>query len=124
MPSSRGIRAEAVSVTVEAAPRLHPTPGYVALEEALRAAGFDPIYRPPIEQRAADSTAVVVAFFLADRLTGAVLDHLADAATEWAETTLRGLLRQRGVTGAVVIPIYGPDGEILCEVVVPSDDDP
>jgi len=32
----------------------------------VRAAGFDPNISTPIEQRAADSTAVVVAFFLAD----------------------------------------------------------
>lgn len=122
-PSSRGIRAEAVSVTVEAVPRLHPTPGYAALEDALRAAGFDPTYRPPVEQRAIGPTPVIVAFYLADRVTGTVLDHLADAAIEWARTTLRGLLRQRGVSDAVVIPIWGPDGEILREVVVPRDDD-
>ena len=122
-PSSRGSPAETVSVTVECAPRLHPVPEYVALEDTLRAAGFDPTYRPPVEQRATDTTAVTVAMYLADRLPGRVLDHLADAVLDWADTHLRWLLRQRGTTDAVAIPIYGPDGELLRQVVVPPDDD-
>lgn len=123
MPSSRGSPAEAVSVTVECAPRLHPMPEYAALEDTLLAAGFDPTYRPPVEQRAADTTTVIVAVYLADRLSGRLLDHLADAVLEGARTHLRRLLRPRGAPDAVVIPIYGPDGETLREVVVPTDDD-
>ena len=123
MPSRRGSPAETVSVTVECAPRLHPMPEYAALENTLRAAGFDPTYRPPVEQRAADTTAVTVAMYLADRLTGRVLDHLADTVLDWADTHVRRLLRQRGAPDAVVIAIKGPDGEILRQVVVPPDDD-
>lgn len=114
--------SEAISVEVECAHRLHPTPEYVALEDELRAAGFDPTYRPPVEERAADTTTLVIALYVVDKLTGAVLDRLAGVVVDWARTHLRPLLRQRGVTDAVVIPIYGPDGEVLSEVTVPSDD--
>ena len=122
-PSGGRSPVEAVSVTVECAPRLRPTPEYVALEDALRAAGFEPTYRAPIERHAAGAASVIAAVYLADRLSSRVLAHLTDAVVDWAQTHLRRLLPQRGASDAVVIPIYGPGGEVLREVVVPRDDD-
>ena len=64
-----------------------------------------------------------IALYLAGRLADPVLDRLVAAVRGWIDSWLRPFLRRRGIDPSTVrIPIYGPDGEILAEVEVGSDE--
>lgn len=109
-----------LSLTVECTPRLRPTSEYAALLEALRKEGFEVDDRTPLEQRDASFVAAVVVIYLGRRVADTAVDRIVAAVIAWGERQLRSFMRRRNATGRVVVPIYGPDGELLREVEVPE----
>lgn len=109
---------EPPSLAVECTPRLRPTPEYAALLEALRKRGFEVDDRAPLEQRDAGFLAAVVGIYLSHKVADKVLDRLVAAVVDWGERKLRPFMQRRSASSEVVVPIYGPDGELLQEVEV------
>jgi hypothetical protein len=113
---------EGKGIVVEASPRLGATPEYAALAEELRNAGFEPTDRPPLEKRDALTIVPLVAIYLLDKLADEEISQLVAAVRAWAMERIRPLLRRRGAPSQT-IPIYGPDGNVIREVVVPAEDE-
>lgn len=94
-------------------------PQLAGLADAVRDAGFEPEHSLPLEQRSAGAV-TFIALRLADAASVLLIEKLAVAVRRWVAERAMPRLRERGVS-AVVVPIYGPDGEVLSEVHVADD---
>lgn len=94
-------------------------PQLAGLADAVRAAGFEPEHSLPMEQRSAGAV-TFIALRLADAASVLLIEQLAAAVRRWVVQRAMPRLRERGIS-AVVVPIYGPDGEVLSEVHVADD---
>ena len=115
----------AIPVTIEVtSPRLRAMPAYVALQESLRAGGFEPVDRVPTETRDAGTAAVLVLLHVAEDLTALGLVELTRLIRLWVRDHVRPAQSSARAADTIMVAIYGPRGEILSEVAVrPGDDE-
>ena len=94
-------------------------PQLAGLADAVRDAGFEPEHSLPVEQRSAGAV-TFIALRLADAASALLIEKLAVAVRRWVAERAMPRLRERGVS-SVMVPIYGPNGEVLSEVHVADD---
>lgn len=91
-----------------------------ALDDAVRAAGFDPGGRPPVRERAVDEAARLIA---ADGLAALTMDKVA-VATGCSLPSLHEAVGGRDALLATVFDRYVPIPDLQRVVADPADDDP
>jgi hypothetical protein len=94
-------------------------PQLAGLADAVRDAGFEPEHSLPVEQRSAGAV-TCIALRLADAASVLLIEKLVVAVLRWVAERAMPRLRERGVS-SVVVPIYGPSGEVLSEIHVADD---
>jgi hypothetical protein len=94
-------------------------PQLAGLADAVRDAGFEPEHSLPVEQRSAGAV-TFIALRLADAASALLIEKLAVAVRRWVAERAIPRLRKRGIS-SVMVPIYGPSGEVLVEVHVADD---
>jgi hypothetical protein len=82
--------------------------------DAVRDAGFEPEHSLPMEQRSAGAVTFIALRF-ADAASVLLIEKLAVAVRRWVVDRAMPRLRECGIS-SVVVPLYGPDGEVLAEV--------
>ena len=86
---------------------------FTELLEALEEAGFEPVRRPPFEERSAD-VVEILGIYLVEKAADSVVERLIGAVSAWATTWLRRFLDERGEpSDSISIEIYGPQREVL-----------
>jgi hypothetical protein len=73
----------------------------------------------PYEQRSFGAVSFI-ALRLADAASTILVEKLVAAVRGWVSERILPRLHERGVS-SVTVPIYGPHGEVIAEVLVPEE---
>jgi hypothetical protein len=97
--------------------------GYDALIETLAARGLDVRLERPVERRSGGITlaSADVAIYVGELLADHLLDIILGAAIAELTRAARGKRKRRGRR---VVAIFGPSGELLRDVEIPSGTEP
>jgi hypothetical protein len=91
-------------------------PQLAGLADTLRDVGFEPEHSLPYERRSLGAISFI-AFRLADAVSTILVEKLIVAVRGWVSERVLPRLHERGVS-SVTVPIYGPRGEVIAEVLV------